>query len=61
VAFNQAAAAVMEKAAIPVNDLHRHALARLPEIQRPADVHFTDPGSAYLAEKVAAEIEKALK
>lgn len=61
VAFNQAAAAVMEKAAIPINDLHSHALARLPEIQRPADVHFSAPGSAYLAEKVAAEIEKALK
>jgi acyl-CoA thioesterase-1 len=61
VPFNQAAAAVMEKAGIPVNDLHCHAKARLAEIQRPADVHFTDQGSAYLAEKVAAEIEKTIK
>jgi len=38
-----------------------HASARLAEVQLPANVHFSDPGSAYLAEKVAAEIEKALK
>lgn len=61
VSFNEVAAGVMEKAKIPVNDLHGHAKARLAEAQRPADVHFTNKGSAYLAEKVAAEIEKALK
>jgi hypothetical protein len=61
VQFNAAAAAVMEKAGIPVNDLHSHAAARLAEVQLPANVHFSDPGSVYLAEKVAAEIEKALK
>lgn len=61
VQFNAAAAAVMETAGVPINDLHSHAQARLAEVQLPANVHFSDPGSAYLAEKVAAEIEKALK
>lgn len=61
VPFNEAAAEVMEKAGIPINDLHSYAKARLADVQRPADVHFTDTGSVYLAEKVAAEIEKALK
>jgi acyl-CoA thioesterase-1 len=59
--FNAAAAAVMEKTGVPINDLHSHAQARLAEVQLPANVHFSDPGSAYLAEKVAAEIGKALK
>ena len=61
VQFNAAAASVMEKASVPINDLHGHAWARLAEVQLPANVHFSDPGSAYLAEKVVAEIEKALK
>ena len=61
VQFNEAAAAVMAKAGIPVDDLHRHATARLAEVQLPANVHFSDPGSAYLAEKVAAEIGRALE
>lgn len=61
VRFNEVAAAVMEKAGIPVNDLHRHATARLAEVQLPANVHFSDPGSAYLAEQVAAAILKALE
>ena len=30
------------------------------EIQRPANVHFTDPGSAALAEQVATAVERAL-
>lgn len=61
VSFNEVAAVVMEKAGIPVNDLHRHASARLGEVQIPANVHFTEAGSRYLAEKVAGEIEKVLK
>jgi len=59
--FNEVAAAVMAKAGVPVNDLHAHAAARLAGVQLPANVHFSDPGSAYLAEKVAAEIGKALE
>lgn len=61
VQFNQASAAVMEKAGIPINDLHSHVRASQAQVQLPANVHFSKPGYAYLAEKVAAEIEKALK
>jgi hypothetical protein len=61
VKFNEVAATVMEKAGIPITDLHSHAKARLDEVQLPANVHFSKTGSAYLAEKVAAEIEKALE
>lgn len=61
VSFNRVAAAVMEKAGVPVNDLHSHASVRLGDVQRPANVHFTEAGSRYLAKKVAAEIEQALK
>jgi GDSL-like Lipase/Acylhydrolase family len=59
--FNQAAAKVMQAANIPINDLHSHAKAKLAEVQLPANVHFTPEGSKYLAEQVAAEIQKLLK
>lgn len=61
VKFNEVAAKVMRAAGVPTNDLHAHAKARLAEVQLPANVHFTDGGSRYLAEKVAAEIAEALK
>lgn len=61
VQFNEAAATVMEKAGIPINDLHSHAQARLAKIQLPSNVHFSKTGYDYLAEKVAAEIGKALE
>lgn len=60
IAFNEAAARVMEKHGVPTDDLYSLALARLAEIQRPANVHFTDEGSRVLGEQVAAEIERAL-
>ena len=53
VKFNEIAATVMTNAGVPVNDLHSHAKARLSEIQLPANVHFSETGSVYLAEKVA--------
>lgn len=53
---NAIAAGVMEKLGITVNDLHGHVLPVLGENQRPANVHFTAAGSAFLAEKVAAAI-----
>lgn len=61
VLFNQVAAKVMQAANVPTNDLHSHAKAKLTEVQLPANVHFTPEGSKYLAEKVAAEIQKLLK
>jgi acyl-CoA thioesterase-1 len=59
--FNEVAAKVMKAASVPTNDLHSHAKSKLTEVQLPANVHFTPAGSQYLAEKVATEIEKALR
>lgn len=58
--FNGVARKVMEAEGIPVVDLYSFALARLAEIQRPVNVHFTEAGSAVLAGEVAAAIGKAL-
>lgn len=58
--FNEVAAKVMTAASVPTNDLHAHARAKLSEVQLPANVHFSPEGSKYLAEKVAAEVEKVL-
>ena len=58
--YNAAAARVMQEADVVTNDLHAHAMAKLKEIQLPANVHFSDAGSKYLAEKVAASIELQL-
>ena len=52
---------LMQAAGVPIDDLYAHAKAKLAEVQLPQNVHFTPEGSKYLAEKVAAEIEKALK
>jgi acyl-CoA thioesterase-1 len=60
VKYNNAAARVMQAAKIPTNDLWSHAQAKIKEVQRPKDVHFSPEGSHYLAEKVAAEIQEAL-
>ena len=59
-AYNKAAGKIMEANNIPVDDLYAFALPRLSEIQRPANVHFTDEGSAALAAEVAASILTAL-
>lgn len=60
--YNQIAREVMEKNGIRINDLHSHALKKLPGIQiKPGDVHFTDAGSAYLAEQVARSIEEGIR
>lgn len=59
--YNRIAEEIMTKNRILINDLHSHALRRMPEIQKSVgDVHFTPAGSRYLAEKVAAEIASAL-
>jgi len=61
VAYNQAAAAIMAKRAIPTDDLYTLALPRLDDIQHPANVHFTKEGSEFLAQAVAAAISDALE
>jgi lysophospholipase L1-like esterase len=58
--YNTAAARVMQDLAIPTNDLCAHAMLRLQEIQLPANVHFSEAGSKYLAERVAAAIQEQL-
>ena len=55
--YNQVAAQVMEKHGVIINDLHTHALEKLPETMvRKGDVHFTKKGYQHLSEKVVAEI-----
>lgn len=60
IAYNAAARRIAEQNGIAVNDLYAFALPRLAELQRPANVHFTEAGSAALAERVAASILEAL-
>lgn len=59
-AYNRAALEIMAELKIPTHDLHAFATARLNNIQRPQNVHFTDAGSAKLAQSVAAAITEAL-
>jgi hypothetical protein len=61
--YNAAAANVMRRSLGEeriIHDLYSFALARQAELQRPADVHFTDEGSLALAQEVAAVIERTL-
>ena len=60
-AYNAAAAKIMQSAGIPTDDLYTFANARLQEIQRPANVHFTPEGSKTLAKEVARHIRKTLE
>lgn len=57
---NSAARRIMEKHGIPIDDLYEFALVRQPEIQLPANVHFTREGSEVLAKAVAFTIETEL-
>ena len=58
--YNDIAAKIMKDNDIAVDDLYTFAKPRLQEIQLPANVHFSKPGSKALAEQVVASIEKAL-
>ena len=58
-AYNAAALRVMKEQGVRVNDLYAFILPTLSRHQRPVNVHFTPAGSEALAERVAAEIEKA--
>ena len=51
----------MKTSGIKINDLHAHALKKLPGIASgPGNVHYSSAGSAYLAEQVAEEISAEL-
>lgn len=58
--YNEAARAIMKENGIAIDDLHAAAMKRLKEIQKPANVHYTDQGSEYLAGVVRASIEPLL-
>jgi lysophospholipase L1-like esterase len=60
--YNQAAARVMAKHDVPTNDLHALSAAFAAELFiAPGNVHFTDEGSAQLAQQVAACIRSILE
>jgi acyl-CoA thioesterase-1 len=58
--YNAIAARVMNELGVPINDLNAWITPRFDEFHKPKDLHYTDAGSAYLAEKVAKEIAAAL-
>ncbi len=54
---NAAAAEVMAKHEIAVNDLFTAITPRLAELQNPNDVHFNGPGNEFLGQQVARFLE----
>jgi acyl-CoA thioesterase-1 len=58
--YNAIAKKIMEANGVCINDLNAHITPQLGKMQKPRDVHYTDEGSAFLAKKVAAEIEAVL-
>lgn len=58
--YNAAASEVMKARDVRVNDLFAFVQPRLAELQLPKNVHFTEKGSAALAEQVAAAITAEL-
>lgn len=58
--YNAVARRVMAENGVALNDLHAVAAANLAALQRPANVHFTDTGSARLADEVVARINALL-
>ncbi|MBL9213976.1 MAG: SGNH/GDSL hydrolase family protein [Opitutaceae bacterium] len=54
--FNEAARKIMAENGVPIDDLHALAAPRLAEIQKPANVHYTDAGYALLAAQVRDSI-----
>ncbi len=61
VEYNAIAAKVMNENSIPINDLYSYVRPRFEVLQRPNDLHYKPEGSEFLAQKVAEEIERALK
>ena len=57
---NEAAARVMQKHGIAIDDLHAFMKPDLAKYQNPKDVHFNGPGYDYLAEEVSRSIGTAL-
>ena len=58
--YNAVAIRVMKELGVALNDLHAFVKLRQAELQRPANVHFSDAGSAQLAVVVAGQIAPLL-
>ncbi len=58
--YNAVAAGIMQEQGIAIDDEYTFALSRLDDIQRPANVHFTDDGSRELATQVVQAIQRSL-
>ena len=58
--YNEIAMQLAEDQGCAVNDLFTFANSRLDQIQKPADVHFTNEGSKVLAGEVVKAIRKQL-
>jgi len=58
--FNAAAAEIMARHKITVNDLHGRVMPLLDRYQQPRNVHFTPEGSEFLALQVGQFIREAL-
>ncbi len=58
---NEAAAKLMKKHGIPIDDLFTAVTPHLAKMQRPNDCHFNGPGYEFLGKTVADFIEAELK
>lgn len=58
--YNKIARRIMKKHKVPINDLYGFIRPRLGDLQKRRNVHFTDEGSAALAEEVCKHILAAL-
>ncbi len=58
--YNAIAARVMAEAGVVINDLNASITPHFARVGRPNDVHFTEEGSALLAQRVAASITAQL-
>lgn len=59
--YNLVAREVMEEFGVAILDLNAIAAAKLSDLQKPRDVHFTRTGSDTLGEAVASKIDEALR
>jgi acetyl esterase/lipase/lysophospholipase L1-like esterase len=59
--YNQAAAEIMQKYGIPINDLHAVSSSHTEHFKVKGDVHFTQAGYQILGREVAASILSFLK
>lgn len=58
--YNDIAARVMTESGVAINDLNAWMTPRFEEFHKPKDLHYTEAGSEFLAQKVAAAITEAL-